>query len=70
LVMLRTNLNTMWRMPKLIIADTSCLIVLDQIGELPILEKIYTQVIITPEIQQEFSGVIPNWIIVQKVKIR
>ncbi len=54
-------------MPKIIIADTSCLIVLDQIGELSILEKVYTEIIITPEVQQEFKGVIPDWIKVTSV---
>ena len=54
-------------MPKVIIADTSCLIVLDQIGELPILEKIYTEILITPEVRQEFKGTIPDWIKVKEV---
>ena len=49
-------------MPKIIIADTSCLIVLEQIGELSLLEKIYSEILITPEIQQEFLGVLPDWI--------
>lgn len=55
-------------MPKVVIADTSCLIVLDQIGEISILEKIYSEIWITPEIREEFNGVIPEWINITEVK--
>lgn len=55
-------------MPKVVIADTSCLIVLDQIGEISILEKIYSEIWITPEIREEFNGVIPDWINITEVK--
>jgi len=54
-------------MPKIIIADTSCLIVLEQIEELSILEKIYTEIVITPEVEHEFSGNLPDWITVTEV---
>ena len=57
-------------MPKIIIADTSCLVVLEQIGELSILEKIYKEILITPEVQQEFKGPTPEWLKVTNVSDR
>lgn len=51
-------------MPKLIIADTSCLLVLNAIDELQLLEKMYTKVFITSEIKDEYEYPLPNWILV------
>jgi predicted nucleic acid-binding protein len=42
-------------MPRTIISDTSCLIVLSKINELELLYKVYGQIITTPEIAQEFG---------------
>lgn len=50
-------------MQKTIISDTSCLIILEKIGELDILQKLYHQIIITEEISKEFDKDLPNWII-------
>lgn len=55
-------------MPKVIIADTSCLIVLSKINELQILQKLYNQILITPEIQNEFNEPLPDWIKVETLK--
>jgi len=55
-------------MDKLIISDTSCLIALSNIGFLHILKDIYEEVIITSEVQDEFGGNLPDWIIVINVK--
>ncbi|MCA1752235.1 MAG: DUF3368 domain-containing protein [Cryomorphaceae bacterium] len=55
-------------MPKVIISDTSCLILLSQIGELDILRKVYGTVAITADILSEFDEEIPAWIEVLKVK--
>lgn len=55
-------------MPKVIISDTSCLILLSQIGELDILRKVYGSVAITPDILSEFDEEIPDWIEVMQVK--
>ncbi len=41
-------------MHKTIISDTSCLILLDKIGELEILNKLFGTIIITPEVLEEF----------------
>jgi predicted nucleic acid-binding protein len=49
-------------MLKTIISDASCLILLDKIGELNILEKLYGEVIITSIIAEEFGLELPLWI--------
>lgn len=49
-------------MPKIIIADTSCLIILSKIGELAILRKLYGEILITKTIQKEFGKKLPKWI--------
>jgi len=55
-------------MLKIVIADTSCFIVLEKIQQLPILQKIYLEVITTPEIQIEFANPLPNWVSIQSAK--
>lgn len=55
-------------MPSIIIADTSCLIVLDKIGELELLKSIYSDISITPEIAQEFDTKLPDWISIVSAK--
>ena len=52
---------------KVVIADTSCLIVLTKIKALPLLNLLYKEVYITPEIAQEFGEVLPKWIIIEEV---
>jgi hypothetical protein len=49
-------------MPKAIISDTSCFIILTNIGELELLHKVYGQIITTPEIAEEFGETIPEWV--------
>jgi predicted nucleic acid-binding protein len=49
-------------MPNIVISDTSCLIVLEKIGELSLLQKIYQEVITTPEIATEYNRELPSWI--------
>ncbi len=44
------------------IADTSCLILLDKIGELEILKKVFGNVQVTEEIAKEFNKPLPSWI--------
>jgi predicted nucleic acid-binding protein len=55
-------------MSKIIISDTSCLIILDKIGQLDLLQQLFETVVITPEIQEEFGEVLPDWITVQNVQ--
>ena len=49
-------------MQDVIIADTSCLILLDNIGELELLKQLYQRITVTPEIAEEFEKKLPNWI--------
>jgi predicted nucleic acid-binding protein len=55
-------------MRKTIISDTSCLIVLSNIGELELLKKVYDQIITTSDIENEFGEELPDWIVVENVK--
>ncbi len=48
-------------MPKAIISDTSCLILLDTISELDLLHKLFGIIIITPAIKAEFGQPLPEW---------
>lgn len=48
-------------MPERVITDTSCLIVLHNIGELELLHKLYNTVTITPEVAKEFGEPLPKW---------
>jgi predicted nucleic acid-binding protein len=55
-------------MPKTVIADTSCFIVLEKINELSLLNKIYREVITTPEIATEFKKPLPDRISIIETK--
>jgi len=50
-----------------IISNTSCLIVLDNIGMLDVLKELYGKVFITEEVSKEFGKTVPGWIEVRKV---
>ena len=54
-------------MPKAIISDTSCFIILTNIGELELLHKVYGQIITTPEIVAEFDETLPEWVEIAEV---
>ena len=49
-------------MHKAIISDTSCLILLDKIGELDILQKLFGTIITTTEVANEFGQPLPAWV--------
>jgi len=51
-----------------IISNTSCLIVLDNIGMLDVLKELYGKVFITEEVSKEFGKTVPDWIEVRKVR--
>ncbi len=53
-------------MPKTIISDTSCFIVLTNIGELDLLQKVYGQIVTTVEIATEYGEALPDWVIIEK----
>ena len=48
-------------MHKTIISDTSCLILLDKIGELDILNKLFGIITTTTEVAEEFGQPLPSW---------
>lgn len=48
-------------MHKTIISDTSCLILLDKIGELDILHKLFGTITTTSEVAEEFGQPLPSW---------
>jgi predicted nucleic acid-binding protein len=52
----------MLRMPKTIISDTSCLIILTNIGKLDLLYQTYGRIITTPDIATEYNETLPEWI--------
>ncbi len=49
-------------MPKTIISDTSCFIILTKIGELDLLAKSYGNVITTIEVATEYGEFLPEWV--------
>ena len=49
-------------MHKAIISDTSCLILLDKIGELEILNKLFGAIITTTVVASEFGQPLPSWV--------
>jgi len=55
-------------MRSIVISDTSCLILFHKIGHLELLHKVYDNIITTPEVVNEFSELIPEWIKIEKVK--
>ena len=52
----------------IVIADASCLILFDNIGELKILFQLFGQVITTSVVAGEFGKPLPEWIIVKEAK--
>ena len=55
-------------MPKTIIADTSCLIILTNIGEIDLLHKVYGEITTTIDIAIEFGETLPEWVEIISVK--
>ena len=55
-------------MHKIIISDTSCVIILTNIGELHLLQKLYSKITTTIEIATEFGEPLPEWIEILSVK--
>ncbi|TFF37452.1 DUF3368 domain-containing protein [Mucilaginibacter psychrotolerans] len=52
-------------MPEIIIADTSCFILLTKIDQLNLLKNLYGTVITTNTIATEFGQQLPDWVIIQ-----
>jgi predicted nucleic acid-binding protein len=53
---------------NIVIADTSCFILLDKINELELLKKIFSKITTTPEIAKEFGKTLPEWIEIKAVR--
>jgi len=49
-------------MPDIVIADTSCFIVLQKVNQLDLLRLLYNAVITTPEIAEEYKLELPPWV--------
>lgn len=49
-------------MHKTIIADTSCFIILSNIGELELLYRLYREIVTTSDIAFEFGETLPEWV--------
>jgi predicted nucleic acid-binding protein len=54
-------------MPKIIIADTSCFILLTNIGEFNLLQKVYGKITTTLDIAIEYGEPLPEWVEIAKV---
>lgn len=54
-------------MHRTVISDTSVLVVLHKIDELNILDKVYSEIITTPEVAEDFGEKLPEWIKIQSV---
>jgi len=55
-------------MPKTIISDTSCFIILTKVGELELLHKVYGQVTTTIDIANEYGEKLPEWVEIKDTK--
>lgn len=60
--------QTTLKMRRIIICDTSCFIILSKIGELEILQKLYGEIITTPDIAEEFGEVLPDWVKIESAQ--
>lgn len=55
-------------MSKIIVSDTSCLILLDKLNLLFILKELFEEIAVTPEIEKEYGQQLPEWIKVVDVQ--
>ncbi len=53
------------KLPELVIADTSCLILLGKIDELQILPALYKNIYTTQAVADEFGSALPDWIVIR-----
>ncbi|HEY9005147.1 MAG TPA: DUF3368 domain-containing protein [Ohtaekwangia sp.] len=54
-------------MPEVVIADTSCLILLTKISELDLLRVCYKKIVVPEEVAQDYGSALPAWIEIKKV---
>ena len=53
---------------EIVIADTSCFILLDKIRELELLKTLFGYVVTTTTIAEEFGSALPEWVQIRTVK--
>jgi predicted nucleic acid-binding protein len=53
---------------NVVIADTTCFIILDKIGELELLKSVFGKIITTPVIVSEFGQPLPDWVEIRAVQ--
>lgn len=53
---------------EIVIADTSCFILLDKIGEIDLLRFLFGEVVTTDIIAKEFGAPLPRWVIIRSAK--
>jgi len=53
---------------EIVIADTTCFILLDKIGELNLLKRLFGSVVTTTVIASEFGEPLPEWVRIKEVK--
>jgi predicted nucleic acid-binding protein len=53
---------------EIVIADTTCFILLENIGEFNLLRSLFTKIITTTTIAEEFGSPLPEWIEIRKPK--
>lgn len=55
-------------MQEVIISDTSCIILLNKIGAIDILQKLFGEITITQVIAEEYKRSLPNWFKIEDPK--
>ena len=55
-------------MSILVISDTSCLIALDRINQLDLLQELFQQIVTTQAVEEEFGKELAEWIQVVEVQ--
>ena len=55
-------------MRRVVISDTSCLIALNRIQHLGLLEQVFQEVWTTPEVRDEYGADLPAWIVIHSAK--
>lgn len=55
-------------MPKVVISDTSTLILFHKINNIDLLAKVYGELITTPEIAKEYGETLPKWVKILSAK--
>ena len=55
-------------MPEAVICNSSCLIILEGVGMLEILRKLYGEITIPEAVREEFGAELPSWIRVERAE--